>query len=187
MPNPRIVTLTAPSGSGKTTLARRVLAAFPQMRFSVSATTRLPRPYEQDGVHYHFLSPEAFEQSVAAGALLEYEEVYPGRFYGTLVDEVTRATRETPVLLDLEVHGAHNVKRLFGDDALVVFIRPPSLEALRERLQRRGTEDQEMLRTRLERAAYELTFVDQFDAVVINDDLETAAEETLWHVANFLG
>jgi guanylate kinase len=180
------VALTAPSGTGKTTIARRVLQVFPQMRFSVSATTRPPRDYETDGVHYHFLTPEAFDQRVAAGELIEFEEVYPGKIYGTLRSEVERATNEAPVLLDIEVKGAHNVKRFFGDDALVIFVRPPSMEALAERLHRRATEDPHSLQDRLSRAEMELQQADRFDAIVVNDDLEDAVAETIQLVADFL-
>ncbi|RMF59740.1 MAG: guanylate kinase [Bacteroidetes bacterium] len=182
----KIVVLTAPSGSGKTTIARRVLAAFPEMRFSVSATTRPPRPGEIDGVHYHFISEDAFRRLIDEGAFIEYEEVYPRRFYGTLVREVREAARTGPVLLDVEVKGAMNVKRLFGDDAFVIFIRPPSLAVLAERLRQRGTETEESLRTRLERAAHELEYADRFDAVVVNDNLDRATEETLRLVRSFL-
>ncbi|QXD13793.1 guanylate kinase [Rhodocaloribacter litoris] len=182
----KIVVLTAPSGSGKTTIARRVLDAFPGMHFSVSATTRPPRPGEVDGVHYHFVSEEEFRRLIDEGAFIEYEEVYPGRFYGTLVREVREAARTGPVLLDVEVKGAMNVKRLFGDDALVIFIRPPSLAVLAERLRRRGTETEASLRTRLERAAQELEYADRFDAVVVNDELDRATEETLRLVRSFL-
>jgi guanylate kinase len=182
----KIIVLTAPSGSGKTTIARRVLEAFPEMRFSVSVTTRPPRPGERDGVHYHFISEEEFRRHIAAGDLLEYEEVYPGRFYGTLVSEVRDAAKKRPVLLDIEVKGAENVKKIFGDDALVIFIRPPSLEVLAERLRLRNTESEETLRHRLERAAHELEYADRFDAVVVNDDLDRATEETIRLIRSFL-
>ncbi len=178
--------LTAPSGAGKTTIARRALAALPQMRFSVSATTRPPRPGETDGVHYHFLTTDAFRARIARGELLEYEEVYPGRFYGTLRGEVDHATPEAPVLLDIDVQGARTVKRLFGGDALALFIAPPSLEVLERRLRGRTTETEETLRTRLDRARLELAAADAFDAVVVNDELEAAVEETLRHVRRFL-
>ncbi|MGI9174987.1 MAG: guanylate kinase [Rhodothermales bacterium] len=182
----KIIVLTAPSGAGKTTIAQRVLEAIPEIRFSVSATTRPARPHEQDGIDYHFVSPEEFEALIAEGELLEYEEVYPGRFYGTLRAEVDRLAEEVPVLLDVEVKGALNVKRLFGDNALVLFIRPPSLEALEARLQARGTETSATLRTRLERARKEIAFADRFDATIVNDRLEEAVEETLRAVRSFL-
>jgi guanylate kinase len=187
VPQPRIIALTAPSGAGKTTIARRVLEAFPEMRFSVSATTRPPRSYERDGVHYHFLSPDAFRQLIDHGELLEYEEVYPGLFYGTLKREVAQATPTRPVLLDIDVKGALNVKEHFGDDALTLFISPPSLAVLAERLQRRATESEAMLRQRLDRARLEMSQAGRFDALVVNDSLEAAVAETLAHVRSFLG
>lgn len=182
----KIVVLTAPSGAGKTTIARRVLEAIPELRFSVSATTRPPRPHERDGVHYHFVTAERFQEMVAAGELLEHEEVYPGRFYGTLRSEVERLAQDVPVLLDVEVKGALNVKQLFGDRALVLFIRPPSLEALEARLRERGTETPVSLRQRLLRAEQEMAFAGCFDAVIVNDRLEEAVEETLHQVRSFV-
>ncbi len=184
---PKIIALTAPSGSGKTTIARRVLAAFPEMTFSVSATTRPRRPGERHGVHYYFVTEAQFRRFIAEGKLVEYEEVYPGRFYGTLRAEVERAARAHPVLLDIEVKGALNVKRIFGAEALIIFIRPPSLEVLAQRLRERGTEDEASLRERLARAETELGYAARFDAVVVNDDLEAAVEETLRLVRQFLG
>lgn len=186
MPERHIIVLTAPSGAGKTTIARRVMEEFPELRFSVSATTRAPRAHEKDGMHYYFLSEEEFREKIAAGELLEYEEVYPGRFYGTLRSEVEEASREHPVLLDIDVKGALNVKRLFEEDALTVFIRPPSLEALAERLRKRDTETEESLKQRLERAEMEMAAAAQCDAVVVNDDLEMAVDETLRLIRQFL-
>jgi guanylate kinase len=185
-PKGRIVVLTAPSGSGKTSIARRLLAAVPELSFSVSATTRPPRESEVDGVHYHFLSPSEFRAEVAFGGLIEYEEVYPDRFYGTLKKTVDTATNAQPVLLDIEVVGAANVKKMFGADALALFIMPPSLKALEERLRKRETETEESLRDRLGRAEMELKAADQFDLVVVNDDLDQAAEETITAVRSFL-
>lgn len=160
------------------------MEAVPELRFSVSATTRPPRDYEENGVHYHFLTEDSFRQRIEAGDLLEYEEVYPGRFYGTLKSEL--ATGERPVLLDIDVKGAANVEMLLGDRALTIFVRPPSLEALAERLRGRGTETEETLRERLARARMELTFADRCDAVVVNDDLEDAVTETIDLVTSFL-
>lgn len=186
MPEPRIVILTAPSGAGKTTLARRVQKALPQLRFSVSATTRPPRPGERHGVDYYFLSEEDFRRLIEANELIEYEEVYPGRFYGTLRREIEQASRDHPVLLDIDVKGALRVKELFGDEAFAIFVQPPSLEALAERLRLRGTESEASLRQRLERARMELALADRFDAVVRNDDLGRATTETLHRVRLFL-
>ena len=186
MPDQNIVVLTAPSGAGKTTIAHRVMEALPAMQFSVSATTRDARPDETDGEDYHFLSTPEFERRVEAGDLLEYEEVYPGQFYGTLRSEVESKSEDGPVLLDIDVDGALNVKEAFGDDALVLFIAPPSKEALRDRLQGRGTEDEAALADRLDRADRELERADAFDAVVVNDDLDVAVEETLTRIRQFL-
>lgn len=186
MPEPRIIVLTAPSGAGKSTIAKRVMDAVPELRFSVSATTRAPRAYEEDGVHYHFLSPKDFQARVEAGEVLEYEEVYPGRLYGTLRSEVEQATRAAPVLLDIEVKGAFNIKKAFGEDALLVFIRPPSLEVLEERLRGRDTETEASLKERLARATMEMEAAARCDAVVENDALEPAVCETLRVVRQFL-
>lgn len=182
----KIVVLTAPSGAGKTTIADALRAEIPGLAFSVSATTRPPRAHEVDGVHYHFVPEGRFRQLIESGELLEYEEVYPGRFYGTLRSEVDRAAETGPILLDIDVRGALNVKRLYGGRALTVFIRPPSMEALRARLEARGTETEATLRTRLETAARELTYADRFDVVVVNDELKTAVAETLRQVRQFL-
>lgn len=186
MPDRNIIVLTAPSGAGKTTIAHRVLDALPALQFSVSATTRAARPGETDGVDYHFLSTSEFNARLEEGDLLEYEEVYPGQFYGTLRSEVEAKTKDGPVLLDVDVKGALNVKRIFDDEALVLFVAPPSLEELRRRLEGRGTEDLQALRDRLERAEKELEQADACDAVVVNDDLDTAVEETLTRIHQFL-
>jgi guanylate kinase len=186
MPDQNVIVLTAPSGAGKTTIAHRVLEAMPDLQFSVSATTRAARPDETNGADYHFLSTEEFERRIEAGDLLEYEEVYPGQFYGTLRSEIEDRAAEGPVLLDIDVNGARNVKRLYGDDALVLFIAPPSINELQRRLEGRGTEDRDSLRDRLNRAERELETADACDAVVVNDDLDTAVEETLTRIRQFL-
>lgn len=186
-PRPRIVVLTAPSGSGKTTIANRVMQAMPDLRFSVSATTRDRRPHEREGVHYHFVTREAFQALIDSGEMLEYEEVYPGRFYGTLRSELERSAEDGPVLLDIDVRGALKIKRIFGNDALIVFVRPPSEKELERRLRIRATEDEQTIRVRLDRARHELTFVGEADAVIDNDDLEQAVSETLSVIRKFLG
>ena len=185
----KLLVLTAPSGAGKTTIARRLMAEVPGLRFSVSATTRPPRDGEIDGVHYQFLTLGAFSDRLEAGDFLEHEEVYPGRFYGTLRPEMERLAAEADVravVLDIDVKGALNVKRLYGDAALTLFIAPPSLAALAARLDARGTEDDEQRSVRLERAKLEIEYAPEFDAVVINDDLDTAVAETVGRVRAFL-
>lgn len=186
MAEPHIIVLTAPSGAGKTTIAHRVLDAMPEVSFSVSATTRESRPGETDGEDYLFLSTDEFERRVEAGDLLEYEEVYPGTYYGTLRSEVEKKGAHGGVLLDVEVKGARNVKKMYGDDALVLFIAPPSMEELARRLHERGTEDQDSLDDRLDRAEMEMKMARECDAVIINDDLDVAVEETLARIRRFM-
>jgi len=176
--NGKLVVVVAPSGSGKTTMAKRLLQDFRNLQFSVSATTREPREGEQDGREYFFLTDAEFDERVAKGDFLEWETFYNGRRYGTLKPEVDRLLEKGYfILLDLEVNGAMNVKHIYGDRCLAVFICPPSIDILKDRLSQRGTETPESLATRMERVAYEMTFKDRFDACVINDDLETAYSE----------
>lgn len=186
MPDLDIIVLTAPSGAGKTTIARGVMAQMPDVQFSVSATTREPRDSETDGEDYHFVSEDTFRRLIDEGKLLEYEEVYPGCLYGTLREEVETKAAEHPVLLDIDVKGALNVKRIYGDDALVVFIAPPSMDELQRRLERRGTESEDSLSTRTERASMEMEARDRCDAVVINDEVDRAVQETLGVIRRFI-
>lgn len=184
----RIVVLTAPSGAGKTTIAKRVMEAIPELRFSVSATTRPQRGHERDGVDYHFIDLHQFQRFVESGEMVEYEEVYPGRFYGTLRSEIDRKAEEGPVLLDIDVRGAMRIKALYGGNALIIFVRPPSEEELERRLRSRATEDEETIQVRLARAKSELEYADteKCDVVIENDVLEPAVEETLAAVRRFL-
>jgi guanylate kinase len=182
----RIIVLAAPSGSGKTSIAARLLGDRTDLRFSVSATTRSPRGKERPGKDYHFISVDDFKRLISENAFAEYEEVYPGRFYGTLRAEIDGATPEAPVLLDVDVRGALSIKDLYGEEALLLFIKPPSLEVLEERLRKRGTETPESLTQRINKAAYELSYESRFDRVVVNDDLERAGNETLEAVRAFL-
>lgn len=183
----KVIVLVAPSGAGKTTIAKRLLTDYDEIVFSVSATTRKKRDGEVDGKDYFFLSPEQFDQKVANGAFLEWEEFYNGTRYGTLRTAVEQQLNSGYfVLLDIEVNGAENVKRIYGDECLAIFIQPPSIEELKRRLINRGTEDDSTLETRLERARMELGKADRFDVTVVNDDLETAYQEVCDHVERFM-
>ncbi|MDE6556516.1 MAG: guanylate kinase [Duncaniella sp.] len=174
----KIIIISAPSGTGKSTIVGRLIDGGDlDMQFSISATNRAPRGEEKDGVHYYFLSTPRFQQAITEGAFVEYEEVYPGRYYGTLRSEIDRITREGHnVILDIDVKGGVNVKRLFGTRALSLFIEPPSVDELRRRLEGRGTDSREAIEERLAKAEYELTFAPQFDTVIVNDQLEQAVE-----------
>jgi|SRR5947209_3166661 len=173
---PRVIVITGPSGVGKGTLIRGLLERLPQLELSVSATTRSPRAGERDGVDYHFLTPAEFEARLEAGAFLEHA-MYAGNHYGTLRDEVLRRADEgRPVVLEIEVQGARQVREALPD-ALAVFIAPPSIEALRSRLVGRGTDSPDQVASRLETAREELSARDEFARVVVNDRLEQAVEE----------
>lgn len=169
--------LSAPSGAGKTTIARSILRRFPAMRFSVSATTREPRPREVDGNDYHFLSRAEFERRIAVGGLVEWEEIY-GNLYGTLRSQVDDVLREGgQMLFDIDVKGALSIKNLYGEQAVLIFIQPPSLEVLRDRLEHRGTDSADVVERRMQRSAWELEQAAVFDHVVINDDLTRSVPE----------
>ena len=185
----KLIIFSAPSGSGKSTIINYLLEEHPELKlaFSVSATSRPPRGKEQHGVEYFFLSPEEFRQRIDNDEFLEYEEVYPGRFYGTLKAQVEKQSGEGQnVLFDVDVKGGVNIKQYYGYRALSLFIQPPSIEALRSRLEKRGTETPEVINDRIARAEFELGFAPQFDKVVINDDLEIAKAETLQIIKDFI-
>lgn len=183
----KVIILVAPSGGGKTTIARRLFKDFDELKFSVSATTRPPRKGEVDGKHYYFLSNDVFDQKIARKEFLEWEEFYGGKKYGTLRSEVDKKLNSGYfVVLDIEVKGAVNIKRIYGDESLSLFIKPPSVEVLKQRLIDRGTEDDDMLALRLERAKKELTYADQFDQVIINDDLDSAYQQVKEAVIKFM-
>lgn len=185
----KLIIFSAPSGSGKSTIINYLLQEHPELNlaFSISATSRAPRGSEQHGVEYFFLSPEDFRQRIENEEFLEYEEVYPGRFYGTLKSQVEKQSEDGQnVLFDVDVKGGINIKKYYGDRALSVFIQPPSIEVLRQRLEKRGTETPEVINDRIARAEFELGFAPQFDKVVINDDLDMAKAETLQVISNFL-
>ena len=182
-----MIIVTAPSGSGKTTLVRHLLSKIDDLCFSVSATTRKRRHYEVDGKDYYFLSKADFEEKMESKALLEYEEVYPGQFYGTMVTELERIWKvNKSIIFDIDVHGAVRLKRKFPEGSLAVFVRPPSIEELRHRLVSRNTEDDESLNKRLERAEHEMTFEDRFDSTIVNDDLDVAKKQVVELVTTFL-
>lgn len=184
----KIVIISAPSGCGKSTIIDQIINR-PQLRlsFSVSATTRLPRPGEEDGVNYYFLEPKDFQAAIARGELIEWEEVYPGRYYGTLCSEVERIrTNGKNVILDIDVKGGVNVKRMYGNDALAIFIEPPSIETLRQRLTDRGTESDEAIAQRIARAEMELSYAPYYDQRIVNDHLETAVEQVSKAIDDFV-
>lgn len=185
----KMIIVSAPSGSGKSTIVNWLMKEHPELNlyFSISCTSREPRGTEQNGVEYFFLTEEEFREKIANDEFLEYEEVYAGRFYGTLKQQVERQLEEGQnVVFDVDVKGGVNIKKYYGDRALSLFIQPPSVEELRRRLEGRGTDTPEAIENRLAKAEYELTFAPQFDHVVINDDLETAEQEALQLLQDFL-
>ena len=183
----KLIIFSAPSGSGKSTIINYLLQQSLRLRFSISATSRAPRGTEKNGVEYYFLTPEEFKARIAKGDFLEYEEVYTDKFYGTLKSEVERILNEGDnVIFDVDVVGGCNIKRYYGDRALSVFIQPPSIEVLRERLISRATDPIEAINQRVDKAAYELTFKDRFDVSVVNDDLNTAVQQTRSLIHDFV-
>jgi guanylate kinase len=183
----KLIIFSAPSGSGKTTLVRYIMTHLPHLSFSVSATSRLPRPGEKNGVDYYFISAAEFKRKIKEDAFVEWEEVYENQFYGTLRSEVEKMrVRGDSVAFDVDVKGGLNIKKIYGADALALFVKPPSLTVLEERLRHRSTESEESLRKRLDRAAYELSFEKLFDKVLVNDDLEEARKDALETVRDFI-
>jgi guanylate kinase len=183
----RIVIFSAPSGAGKTTIVHEVLRRLSCLEFSVSATTRPKREHEINGRDYYFLSEEKFRHYVQKGSFLEWEEVYPGRFYGTFFTEVERIiSHGNSAVFDVDVKGGLNIKQHYQGEALAIFIMPPSPEALRERLEKRGTEDQAEIDKRMARVMEELERAPEFDRMVYNEDLETAIQETIQLIRDFL-
>lgn len=184
----KIIVVAAPSGCGKSTIINALLEGGDlNLGFAVSATTRLPRDGEVDGRNYYFMSEEAFRDAIAEGEFIEFEEVYPGRFYGTLRSEIERITGQGHnIILDLDVNGALGVKKLYGNDALAIFIQPPSVDELRRRLEFRGTETPEVIDVRIDRAQYEISRAGEFDRVVVNDRLDTAINETRNLIGGFI-
>ena len=185
--NGKVLIFSAPSGSGKSTIVNHILSLHPEIEFSVSATSRPPRGQEQDGVEYLYYSADIFRALVRDDKFVEYEEVYPDRFYGTLKSEVNRIWAKGHVIIfDVDVKGGVNLKKYFGDQALSVFIQAPSVEVLRQRLITRATDPMEEIEKRVAKAAEEMTYAPKFDRVLINDDLETAYREAEQMVDSFL-
>ncbi len=185
----KCIIFSAPSGSGKSTIVQYLMSEHPEFRlvFSISATSRPPRGTEKDGVEYFFLSAEEFRQKIQNGELLEYEEVYPGRFYGTLKAQVERQLEMGQnVVFDVDVKGGCNIKEYYGDRALSVFIQPPSVDELRRRLESRATDDAAQIETRLAKAEYEMRFAHRFDKILVNDQLEAAKSEAVEMLTDFL-
>ena len=186
----KMLIVSAPSGSGKSTIVNWLMQEHPELKlyFSISCTSRAPRGTDQNGVEYFFLTPEEFKAKIQNDEFLEYEEVYENRFYGTLKQQVENQREQGQnVVFDVDVKGGINIKKYYGDEALSLFIQPPSVEELRRRLEGRKTDTPEAIEERLAKAEYEMTFAPQFDKIIVNDDLETAKQETLKIVKAFLG
>lgn len=187
IPPKKLVVITAPSGAGKSSLVKKLLVQKPELAFSISCTTRQPREGEHPDRHYYFITPEEFKQKIAAGDFAEYEEVYPGKYYGTLRSEIERIWNERRVVLfDIDVKGALSLKKQFGADCLTIFVAPPSKESLENRLKNRNTENKTSLKERLKRSNEELAMQNQFDITVINKDFDTAFMRIKNHITNFL-
>ena len=186
----KMIIVSAPSGSGKSTIVNWLMQEHPELNlyFSISCTSRAPRGTEQNGVEYYFISPEEFKEKIARGEFLEYEEVYEDRFYGTLKEQVeSQRMNGENVVFDVDVKGGCSIKQYYGDEALSLFIQPPSIDELKRRLMNRGTDSLEDIEKRLSKASYELTFAEKFDKILINDDLEIAKAKALEIVSEFLG
>lgn len=183
----KAVIFCAPSGSGKTTIVKHLLAIDTRLMFSVSACTRKQRENEVHGKDYYFLSIDEFKKRIANDEFLEYEEVYGGNFYGTLKSEINRIwSMNKVVIFDVDVEGGLNIKKYFGQDALAVFVKPPSVEVLEQRLRYRSTETEDTLRMRIEKAVHELEYESQFESILMNEDLDTALGEAESLINNFL-
>lgn len=186
--NNKVVIFSAPSGAGKSTIVNHLLNLFPELEFSISATSRAPRGQEKHGVEYYFYTSDEFRSLIADDRFVEYEEVYAGSFYGTLKSEVDRIwAKGNTIIFDIDVQGGVNLKKFFGEKALSVFIQAPSVEILRERLVGRGTDTPEAIEKRVAKAASEMEFAEgKFDYILINDDLQTAKDEAEKVIGDFL-
>ncbi|ANI88560.1 guanylate kinase [Arachidicoccus ginsenosidimutans] len=183
----KLIIITAPSGAGKSSIAHYLLSKHPNLAFSISAATRAPRGKEQNGVDYYFMSAEEFQEKIEQNKFIEWEMVYEGKYYGTLKSELERIWHEgkTP-MLDIDVKGAIHVQKQFGSNCLSIFIEPPSIDALRQRLESRNTDTKESIETRINKASYELSFKNHFDKIIVNDELKRACMETEETIQSFL-
>lgn len=183
----KVLIFSAPSGSGKTTLVKHCLTQFPELEFSISCTTRNPRGSEKNGVDYYFISPEVFREKIAEDAFVEYEEVYTDKYYGTLKSEVERIWKSgKTVIFDVDVKGGISLKHYFKNQALSIFIMPPSVEELERRLYNRNTDDPETIKTRVEKAEHEMSFHPEFDVQVLNTNLDEAKKDVEHLVSTFI-
>lgn len=185
--SPKLIIVSAPSGAGKTTIVKHLLSAFPSLAFSISATSRKMRKGEEDGKDYFFISDDTFRQKIESGDLLEWEEVYKGSYYGTLKSEVNRLLNVgRDVIFDVDVVGGLNIKKEFGNRALAVFVSPPSLQSLEDRLKGRNTDSSETINKRIAKAELEMSFADKFDYILVNDNLNKAKETIVKVVSDFM-
>lgn len=184
----KVIIFSAPSGAGKSTIVNHLLNIYPELEFSISATSRAPRGEEKHGVEYYFFTSDEFRDLIAKDSFVEHEEVYPGSFYGTLRSEVDRIwAKGNTIIFDIDVQGGVNLKRIFGEQAFSIFIQAPSVDILRERLVGRGTDTAEAIEKRVAKAASEMEFAaGKFDYTLVNDDLNTALAEAEDIVGNFL-
>jgi guanylate kinase len=183
----KLIVFSAPSGSGKTTLVHHLLKQNLPLGFSISATSREPRGKEQEGVDYYFLSPDDFRKKILSNEFVEYEEVYPNTYYGTMVSEIERLWQQDQhILFDIDVVGGLNIKEKYPENTLSIFVQPPSINELEERLLKRGTDSEKKIRERLAKAEQELTYASKFDAILINEHLEVAKKEVVQMVSNFI-
>ena len=183
----KLIIFSAPSGSGKSTIINYLINQGYDFSFSISATSRAPRGNEKDGVEYYFLTPQAFKDKIKNNEFVEYEEVYPDCFYGTLKSEIdNKLNQGKNMLFDVDVVGGLNIKKHYGHRALAIFVQPPSIEALKQRLQGRNTDTEEMIEKRVAKAEWEMQFAPQFDIVIVNDNLELAQKETVAAIKEFL-
>ena len=184
----KLIIFSAPSGTGKSTIVRYLIEKDLRLQFSISATSRLPRGEEKDGVEYYFLTPDEFRDRIKKDHFVEYEEVYEDNFYGTLKSEVDRILANGDnVVFDVDCVGGLAIKKIYGDRALAIFIMPPSVDELRNRLEKRGTDTPEVIQNRLDKATFEMSFAPQFDVVIMNDDFDKAKRETVKLIREFIG